>query len=1173
MVGDGALRATWNRSLLCEIVVPCYTRLLQLAAQRCGPGPAYDALWPVRAGGPAWAELLDAFFVAAAPLPLLHTALPPAASRAGRWVGGSSSSSSATEGQWVAPRDAVVIPSEARRLQEEQAQGEGEAASSAASLDGVLLLEGLPVLKTTRPQLEEALVARKVAPRVATPEFVRAHFRVPVGPDGQDPKQQYQQQLLQQHPALKEPAAVVLLLRYCVSDLSDRSFVEALEGLPLLPCNEACVVRLSAKLPVLLLPATSAPPLAPPLLAALRGIGVLTVHDAVVAAMGEARLGVAVRAFVLPARRSGVLAALRLVGRGPRYGGGQEGQLVLEALSRALATAWGPEAKDALRALLVAEPLATLTQEELALVKALPVFRVYGGAKGGDYVSLLGPAALHLLEGVPSATLQPLEGLLSAQFLRLGEDPMETALLRRLARPLPKAAFLLDHFFPAYPTYPPALRARAMLELVLADLTSLAQSDSRMLPALRELPFLPTAGGDGQQQHLARCVDLYDPEVEELTELVGSELFPHPDFAAPETLALLRQLGLRSTLRFGDVVRIARSTQAVYEEAVAAAAASKGRGGKGGANAAAERAEGALGRARMLFKFVNDNAGRFFTPVRESAEVAALRRKSAGGLFSRALSLFDEQARAAERHRQLQLEEEERQRQAMLVELKAIRWVPVLAAPPLPYLPWRQPPEQAGGEGPGLGLGLAVPARTRLYEDMWYASSCFGIVAQGTYVAELVKAAYGWKAPLSPAVVAGQLVAIAAAFHEFSSSSSEQQQQPGGGAVDPSSSPSPPPAVQTMQQQLTSVVPVVYQMLSSAPSEAQQVAVRQALAGAPWVFVGDRFVQAEQVAFAAQVNATPYLYSVPADLACFAPLLKAHGVRASFGAGDFVQVLQAMAVETGATAAAGGGGGGNDGATPLTPQQLELAIALVQRISDESMMVGNWEVFVPDEGGRLARSSALVYDGTLLGLACLLHVVFGWCLHCLTHHTLNHTPQPPTHRRPLALQDAEPRRHPLFASQDLLRHGREAGHPLRAPPPDGDARGRHRLRVPHHYGGLRAVRGFDAAAPAHPGAVPRGPQHPVGAHPELGRRGRLHGPRPLQRAAFWDDGAAGEQDGGVAGPRALLLQRRAVLAPGLPEHRAHRAGQQARQGPLHRPLRARLQRHLRTCIHACLSPV
>lgn len=39
-----------------------------------------------------------------------------------------------------------------------------------------------------------------------------------------------------------------------------------------------------------------------------------------------------------------------------------------------------------------------------------------------------------------------------------------------------------------------------------------------------------------------------------------------------------------------------------------------------------------------------------------------------------------------------------------------------------------------------------------------------------------------------------------------------------------------------------------------------------------------------------QVNATPYLYSVPPDLACFSALLKAHGVRESFGSTDFVQV-------------------------------------------------------------------------------------------------------------------------------------------------------------------------------------------------------------------------------------------------------------------------------------------
>lgn len=156
-------------------------------------------------------------------------------------------------------------------------------------------------------------------------------------------------------------------------------------------------------------------------------------------------------------------------------------------------------------------------------------------------------------------------------------------------------------------------------------------------------------------------------------------------------------------------------------------------------------------------------------------------------------------------------------------------------------------------------------------------------------------------------------------------------------------------------------------------------------------------------------NAAPYLYAVPPDLACFATLLKRFGVRPSFGPSDFCHALRRLAVETGAaepavapvaTAAVaaavenrrdtGGGGGGmveslvalagfkgqsaeeKDGggggdaaervARELSPAQVELAVAMVQVLSDESIRVSDLEVWVPDASGVLALSTALLYD-------------------------------------------------------------------------------------------------------------------------------------------------------------------------------------------------------------------
>lgn len=62
MIGDGRMRAEWNRALLQDLIAPTYVRMLMFVSPKTGPGSAYDSLWPLRAAGPAWQELLDAFY-------------------------------------------------------------------------------------------------------------------------------------------------------------------------------------------------------------------------------------------------------------------------------------------------------------------------------------------------------------------------------------------------------------------------------------------------------------------------------------------------------------------------------------------------------------------------------------------------------------------------------------------------------------------------------------------------------------------------------------------------------------------------------------------------------------------------------------------------------------------------------------------------------------------------------------------------------------------------------------------------------------------------------------------------------------------------------------------------------------------------------------------------------
>lgn len=279
---------------------------------------------------------------------------------------------------------------------------------------------------------------------------------------------------------------------------------------------------------------------------------------------------------------------------------------------------------------------------------------------------------------------------------------------------------------------------------------------------------------------------MYDPEVDELARLLGEEHFPHPvgrqtdrqatcglqpdcwqrpdaergdggavvvgqDFRTAEVLPVLRQLGLRSTLEYEDVVVVARSIKPAVDS---------------------NQATG-LTRAENLFAFLNANAERFFQPVPMGPDP----RKSAkpASFFEKAVALFDEkvsslarpaghsspattrvliesccsplmssQGKAEERNRLARLEHAERQRCLMIEQLMELPWVPIVSDPTLPFLPWRTPlTDPALRADPSLRV-ISAPSKCRLVDDLWHASAFFGIV-DAHFVSEPAKNVFGWK--------------------------------------------------------------------------------------------------------------------------------------------------------------------------------------------------------------------------------------------------------------------------------------------------------------------------------------------------------------------------------------------------------------------------------------------
>lgn len=91
------------------------------------------------------------------------------------------------------------------------------------------------------------------------------------------------------------------------------------------------------------------------------------------------------------------------------------------------------------------------------------------------------------------------------------------------------------------------------------------------------------------------------------------------------------------------------------------------------------------------------------------------------------------------------------------------------------------------------------------------------------------------------------------------------------------------------------------------------------------------------MALRGSLSLAPYLHVVPADLVCFQELFRALGVRDAFGARDYVHLLRTLHEDSAVGGREEGGGGeaeARDGAgQPLTPQQLELALWVVQQLA------------------------------------------------------------------------------------------------------------------------------------------------------------------------------------------------------------------------------------------------
>ena len=501
----------------------------------------------------------------------------------------------------------------------------------------------------------------------------------------------------------------------------------------------------------------------------------------------------------------------------------------------------------------------------------------------------------------------------------------------------------------------------------------------------------------------------------------GSDASANNGHGGGVILSSLRQLGLSTTLTREALLASARSVERLVGDGMAQLTSSPSAAASASdtsniATALPPQLSEGLTRSSHLFTYVNSHAEQLLAPPRSVPPAAAAARSSGpttssssaanpspGSMFARLGNFFDagssgggvakrgavsggpsaEQQRADFERAEAAWRVEAAQAEEFAAQLRTIAWLPVHLLPPHPTLPW-----PAGGQMLALSP-VASPSSVRSRDDAWLCSAvqgyrllhmpqvlqAEGVEGNGATITSLhvdvaivmqhsashgqlppsscsaglstpsvsthLTKAMGWDQPLSPTAAAAQLVALAAGVNSTDSNTF-------------------PP------QLFSTIVPQLYRLLdravSARDSSSLLAEVQVILQGQPWVWVGEgdtngpSFVKAESVCLSPlPFSARPYLFSVPPSLAHQSALLTALGVRQTFGPTDYASVLRRLFSETRNQSE-------SQQPAALSPSQLDLALSLVQRLSDAPLEAADLDCYVPDAQGVMAPARECCYD-------------------------------------------------------------------------------------------------------------------------------------------------------------------------------------------------------------------
>ncbi|KAM3391279.1 hypothetical protein ACQJBY_012755 [Aegilops geniculata] len=425
------------------------------------------------------------------------------------------------------------------------------------------------------------------------------------------------------------------------------------------------------------------------------------------------------------------------------------------------------------------------------------------------------------------------EDLLNGSFIRTESEKEKSILASYFdIREPEKAEFYKDHVLPRMSEF---LSQPAVVSAIVRDVKLLIEDNSSVRAALSETPFVLAASG--AWLHPSR---LYDPRVPEFRKLLHKEtFFPSEKFMATEIIELLASFGLKRKMGFSALLDIARSVSLVHNS---------------GQDDACAHGQILLTCLNVLeSKMSNmEDKDTFHEDVdleasKTDENLEAVNEVDSCDPDPAIMSLFS--------NFDLDLPEHE-----FWSELKNISWCPVHVAPLIKGLPWLESEDH-----------VAPPVITRPRSQMWLASSKMRILNSDSCSMYLQRK-LGWLEPPNVNVLLSQLVELSKSYDELKMFSEDT----------------------SIDAVLQKEIKLIYSELQDIVDSGDAHILKENLDGISWVYIGDRFVPPHALAFESPVKYHPYLYAVPSELSEFKKLLLKLGVRQTFDATDYLNILSRL---------------------------------------------------------------------------------------------------------------------------------------------------------------------------------------------------------------------------------------------------------------------------------------